>query len=263
MLMTTRAHSREDWRTELFVSVLQNGFTSAQTSKIQMPDDLSNHSHEDARLFQHQDKLWMSWTVSKYPAIDFRSVVVIGELVPTDSGWTVGRHFSPQFGKNDFSGTEKNWVCLSHQGSIYVLYLTHDDTQTWLKLDDNGGTTKIITSPALGWEYGPIHGGSIVRCHDHYLHFFNARTGKDHATGRYHIGCAKLKGEPPFDMLQISQKPILYGEEGYCLNGNKFYKRNVVFCCGAIMDGNKIMLSYGWDDSECRVVKLDEKDFNL
>lgn len=64
-------------------------------------------------------------------------------------------------------------------------------------------------------------------------------------------------------MLRISTRPILSGEEGYCLDGNKFYKANVMFATGAIREGGKILLAHGRNDHQARIAKLEEQHLNL
>lgn len=259
LLMTFRNHDRDGWRTSIYITSLTESLQPCSVQKIQMPKGLEHHSHEDARLFTHKNSLWMSWTVSQYPATVFRCVVVIGELVQTDSGWSVGKHFSPQFGKNDFTALEKNWCPMEHEGNLYTLYLTNGDKQTWLKLDALGNVAEVLSSKALPWNFGDIHGGCIAPYRDGKLvHFFHSRL-----QGRYHIAAAILAGEPPFDTLQISKRPIIYGNEGYCLDDNKRYKANVCFPGGAIKDGDSWLLAFGYNDDSCRLARLREGDLNL
>lgn len=219
-----------------------------------MPTDLQQHSMEDARLYEHQDSLWMVWTVSQYPAVQFRCITVFGQLVQDATGWTVGQHFAPQHGKNDFSALEKNWASFSFNGHIVCCYSTTEDVQTFLQVNNTGNIAAVLTSKALPWAYGPVHGGCITRKPDgKLLHFFNSRLNH-----RYHVGAAELSPEPPFDMLRISKSPILYGQEGAKLDDNPRFKKNVVFACGAIWENNHVLLSYGWNDCESRIVRLSD-----
>lgn len=108
--LTVRAHDRGDWRTSIYLAEASDDFKVAAVAKIGMPEQYAECSHEDARAFSFQNRLWMSWTISRYPSADFRCVVAYGELVPDGAGWKVGKYFIPKYGRNDFSGLEKNFV---------------------------------------------------------------------------------------------------------------------------------------------------------
>ncbi len=265
LLLTFRLHDRQDWRTSLYIAELGSGFKADAVSKITIPEELQQHSHEDARLFSFNGEPWMAWVVSQYPATVFRSIVVVGQLLPDGAGWKVGKHFAPQYGKNDFSALEKSWIPLSHGGKIHLLYMTHEGEQTWLKLDDQGGISDVFNSRALPWKFGPIHGGCIAPyAPGKLVHFFHSRTTpKGWIKHRYHISAAILSAEPPFDMLAISKRPIFYGQEGYCLDDNPRFKPNVVFPAGAIKRGEHWLLAYGENDDKCVVAKIREGDLNL
>lgn len=237
----------------MFIAQLTETFTPVSTWPIQLPKDLAQHSMEDARLYEYRDSLWMACTVSQYPTVQFRSIVLIAQLIQNETGWEIGKHYAVQYEGNDFSRTQKNWLCFQEFCWYGVVY----GEQIVLKLKDEN-VAEVYKSKSLEWKWGDIHGGAMCRTPKQLLLFFNSRL-----KGRYHIGCAELSPEPPFTMLRISKSPILYGQEGAKLDDNPRFKPRVVFACGAIWENGNALLSYGENDHRCCVVKLSESDLKL
>lgn len=264
LLLVCRAHDRSDWRTNLYMASLDESLNPIECRKIAPPLEFQDQSHEDARLYEFKGKLWMAWVVGQWNTASHRCAVAFGLLENGEDGWQISRHQVPAWGNNDFSGMQKSWLPFEHEEKLWCYYRSTEATQAFIKFD-GGGVKETVESRPLPWNYGPIHGGAITRKPDgKLLFFFNSRTGgNDRTLHRYHVGCAELDGKPPFPMLRISNKPILYGQEGYNLNGHKWFKPNVCFCAGAIMDNGRILLSYGWNDSQCRIAVLKESELNL
>lgn len=261
LLLTFREHSRGDWRTTLSIAELNGDFTPKSVSRIEMPASLADDSHEDARLFVHNQELWMSWTCSRNVGGLFRCAMAFGNLIVEDGQWKVDRYCLPTYGKNDWTALEKNWVAFELDGALWSYYDTKDNVQTFIRLQGEV-VAESVKSRSFPWAYGPIHGGAILRSKSGtLLHFFNSRLGHlANGSHRYHIGVAELSANPPFDMLRISQRPVVYSEEGYNLDGYRWSKAHVVFACGAIYDAQGILLSIGWNDSKCRLIRLKEEE---
>src|SRR5438093_6406216 len=113
LLLSYRFHDRADWRTSLAIADLDASFRSICTKPFLPPDELKENSWEDSRLFTHQGRLWMSATVSQWPATQFRSIVAYGQLLEVDDHWKLASWFVPNHAGNDFTGLQKNWVFLS------------------------------------------------------------------------------------------------------------------------------------------------------
>ncbi len=234
------------------------------TKPINVPTELKDNSQEDGRAFIHQNTLWLSWTVSQYPTQEHRSIVCYGKLVEGKDSWTISQHHIPAYGRNTFEAIEKNWGFISRDNKLYVLYLTYEE-QIWLELED-GRVQEVHKSKALRWPYAAVHGGAICEGQNgNLLHFFNSHTThRDRALDRYLVGVAELSGFPPFDMLRISTRPLLAGEEGVNLDKNKHFKSSVMFVCGAMKTGEQEWtISVGINDAQCALIKLTEKDLKL
>lgn len=259
-----RVHDRKDWRSNLYMVELDDSLRPLSSKFIRPPLSLTENSHEDARAFVYNGDLWMSWTCSMPNVATFRCVVVAGRLVRSEDNWSVEQYFIPRYGKYDWSGTEKNFVFFQRASKLYCWYGVFQGKQIVLELEGSN-VTQVHTSPALPWPQGDIHGGAITPMPDGtLLHIFNSHThGNNRMLHRYYIGAARLSGDPPFDMVSISRKPVLYGYEGVNLGGIKRFKPNVVYAGGAIWEGQKLLVSYGWNDIKSRIVKLNMEDLNL
>jgi len=263
LLMSYRYHNK-DWRTNLGLCELDSALSPISCKPILPPSELKDNAHEDCRLLVHQDKLLCSWTVSQWPATEFRAVVAFGELVEGDESWRIANYYLPHHGKNDFSAVEKNWLFFSRHERLWCLYLTHNDEQVILQME-GGRVEEVIRSKALRWPYAQIHGGAICDGENgNLLHFFNSHTEKkDRLLHFYRIGVGELSGQPPFDMLRISSRALVAGEEGVRLDKNPFFKSNVVFCCGAVPQDGDWLVSYGHNDCQCRIAKVTKEDLRL
>lgn len=78
---------------------------------------------------------------------------------------------------------------------------------------------------------------------------------------RYTCGAVLLNRKNPFEILAMTQKPLLVPETDYETGNMKlFWRENVIFPCGALIEGNIIRLYYGAGDySTCMAeIKVDE-----
>lgn len=101
-----RWHPKPDlWRTELA------GWTGEKTVRIIPPKGFEQHSIEDGRLFVHNGKLHLSYTLAQMGSKELPYCVVqYGELDTSSDTWRIVNYFQPKYGKNDFTGMEKNFV---------------------------------------------------------------------------------------------------------------------------------------------------------
>ena len=266
LLMAYRHHDRKEgaWRTNLGIAELGTDLKPISTKPIHAPEELKDNSFEDARLWIHQGTLWASFSISQWPTQEHRSIVAYGKLVEGKDSWSITSNHIPDYGQNDFGACEKNWIFLSRGEKLFALYLTYEE-QVWIELD-GARVEEVQKAKALPWPYATVHGGSICEgTNGNLLHVFNSHTShRDRSLDRYLVGVAELSGQPPFDMLAISKRPVLVGTEGVCLDKNPHYKPNVVFVCGVVKTGNdQWLVSFGQNDHKCFLVKLGVADLKL
>lgn len=264
LLLSYRVHDRKDWRTNLGIAELSDSFAVGLSKPIKPPDELKDNSFEDCRFFVHRNALWISFTVSQWPATEFRSIVAISTLTETPTHWEMSKPTIPQYGRNAFDGIEKNFIFISRGETLWCIYRVTGNEQIVLQLD-GARVEEVFKAKALPWAKAEIHGGAVCEGPNGNLyHFFNSHTShKDRQLDRYFVGCAELSGLPPFDMLRISSAPILSGEEGYCLDKNPRFKPNVVFVCGAIYENGQFLVSFGFNDCQCKIEKLTQSQLRL
>ncbi len=66
---------------------------------------------------------------------------------------------------------------------------------------------------------------------------------------RYTCGAVLLDKKDPFQVLALTQKPLLVPETDYETGSMElFWRENVIFPCGAILEGNLIRIYYGAGD---------------
>lgn len=261
--LTSRHHDRGDWRTSLSLANLDESLKPRQCFPIEPPAPFKDYSLEDARCIVKDDALWVSCTVSKWPAAEFRCVVIYGRLNLEPNKFTFAEWHQPKYGRNDFSALEKNWLPFIHNGHLWFYYATKDNRNTFIRVEKDR-VIEAVEGKMFAWGWGPCHGGCIVQTDKGPLLFFNSRTGSlQISTHRYFVGCARLNPNPPFDAIEISKSPILRGEEGVNLNGHKWFKSNVSFACGAAVDGSDILLAYGWNDAKARIARLKEEHLKI
>lgn len=257
-LIAYRVHDRNDWRTSLYMR------EGDKDTKIQFQSSLDSYSLEDARLFLFRGNLHCSFTISMAEDGLFKCVTAYGELTEENGAWHVKKYFVPKYGKNDFSSLEKNFVMWESDSKLLCLYRCEPE-QIILELDGEK-VVKEHKSKPLRWGYGEIRGGTSPIEHDgKWLRFFHSRIGKEHERYdfRYFSGAMLMSPTPPYPMLALSREPILWGDEGYNLDGCKHHKGNVAIIYGAVKQGNDYLASYGYNDSRCRIIKLSAKDLKL
>jgi predicted GH43/DUF377 family glycosyl hydrolase len=218
---------------------------------------------EDPRLFHHQNRLWMSYTVSTFPAHHPKCVIQYCELVTTGADCKIGAKYQVKYGHNDFTGMEKNHVFFEQDGRLYCIYQNHPE-RIVLEVRGNDVATEH-RSPALTWPYGELRGGTEpLPFGDNLVQFCHSRTynGKREEWWRYYTLALVMEKVPPFKILQISRQPVIAGHEWKphdCFHA----KHNVAIPYGAIADGQNFVVSIGLNDATCCVSRLNAKQLRL
>jgi hypothetical protein len=259
MWMAYRYHFSGDFRTRLGI------ITIGQEPKAQdLP--LSGHSQEDARLFSFHGETWMSWVESTFNGQSNPTSVV--RYAQLEDGWKISRIYEPAKHVNDGKGMQKNWCFFESDENLFCIY---DSWPQQIVFQIQGDTVvNEYKTDGVRWPYGLIRGGNIVPHDGKLLRFFHSKTlqGISGREERYFVGCCLLEPKPPFAMLAVSGKPIVYGSEIDDLKPSErkachHWKRNVVFPCGAIADGENFILSVGVNDSAGLLVKIKPEQLNL
>ena len=160
---------------------------------------------------------------------------------------------------------EKNWVPFTVYNQLYCIYshspfriLKHKGGGEWVDVNEK----QWGTFPSLAWEYGEIRGGaSPVWNYGLYWHFFHSSTMVGQVKV-YFVGAYTFT--PDWKITAMTPEPIMGGSpatysEPWTPNG----KISACFPCGCIRKQNGWLISYGWLDSEVRLVEIDDSEIEL
>lgn len=228
------------------------------------PITLQNHnSFEDARLFGNEGKLCMSYVGSTMPNMPIRAMVTRCNIGLGD----ISNIVQDPLPKNDGSSIQKNWVYFSVKDRLFCIYQCHPVHSVYEIT--NGNMLHVTTAPK--WPYGEIRGGTPpVSYEGKLLRFFHSRLMNEFGpfSHRYYVGAYLMNPEPPFEIVKVSKKPILYGSESGDLNKDQrkacaHWKPNCVLPFGAVERDGGWLVSVGVNDSACAIVKVNAEDLNL
>lgn len=167
---------------------------------------------------------------------------------------------------------EKNWVYFSHRDRLYVIYECYPTHRIYRVGDAQGirqpQYIEELASLGVNWAYGGAKGGTAPLEYDgKLLRFFHSRLDNEKfgVRWRYYIGAYLMNPEPPFEIVRVSRKPIVYGSEVGSVKKKDCYhhKQNVVFVSGAVESKGGFLLSVGENDSAALICRITEKELNF
>ena len=225
---------------------------------------------EDARLFQFNKQPHISWVVSDFVGqASVHSIVRYGQLT-NDMKVTELHTHQPDYGNNDWSTMQKNWVFFEYDGELFCIY---DSWPKQVILQITNGVKIFLEHRSAGvrWPWGKIKGGATpLPYEDGLLRFFHSRLDNEEkpCPFRYYVGALVMEKIPPFKVLRVSKQPILRGSMEDDLSPKQIaacqhYKGRVVFPAGALETKDGWVLSVGVNDAACVMCKIREKDLNL
>lgn len=268
-LIAYRFHSDGTLATKLGLAECDKHFRVSNNSIVNVTGIGDQHSVEDPKLFYYGGQLYCSYIESNWPRNNPQCVVKYGRLINNAGRWEVVESFQVEYGKNDWSAMEKNWVFFEYESRLMCFYHSQPE-QITLEVQKN----KVVAehrAPRIHWPWGYIHGGTRpIPYGEHLLRFFHTRMDNEPppVRYRYYIGACLMKPTPPFEVLKISTEPIIHGSESddlsvlersSCLH----WKSNVVFPSGCVRTNDGIFLSIGINDCISAIAKLSYFDLHL
>ncbi|GGD59161.1 glycosidase [Erythrobacter arachoides] len=128
------------------------------------------------------------------------------------------------------------YAMIGRQDGKNLYLLTSDRLDTW----DGEGT--LLMEPEYPWEFIQIGNcGSPIRTDAGWL-FFTHGVG---AMRKYSLGCALLDLDDPTKLIGRVKEPVLTAENA----DRSGYVPNVVYTCGALRVGERLLVPYGISDS--------------
>lgn len=148
---------------------------------------------------------------------------------------------------------EKNWTFFEYDGKLYGqrhLYPYHEVYE----IIKNKAWLRHTTPSEIQWQYGRPRGGTPpVLFGDKFVSVFHSSINREVPfKGIWLAGAYAFESKPPFRITHYTREPIMSPAMG-C--GSNLCNDNLaaVFPSGLIIDGNRWMVSYGFDDWESRV----------
>lgn len=253
MLMAYRYHE-QDFGTKLAIARINNDGDVLNAWELPI---YGADSAEDPKWFMQGKLLCLSWVQSKFPR-EIRAIVKHGTFSETFMSQIV----QPRVGRNDWTAIEKNWVFWGQDDSLFCLYQCQPSHKVFLL--EGTETLETFDTPSPTWPYGNIRGGtSPIEYEGKWLRFFHSQHTKEPSkpNHRYFVGAYLMERQPPFKVLAVSRKPILYASEIDDFSPEQrttcfHFKPNVVFPGGATIRDGYWLLSLGVNDCECVIAKI-------
>jgi predicted GH43/DUF377 family glycosyl hydrolase len=168
-------------------------------------------------------------------------------------------------GKNEMR-YEKNWVPFEYHGNLLLGYSLVPHRILCPLFGEQACETIATSKGNIQWKWGVPKGGTqALLDNDHYIAFFhswidlptvqsNGRKISHYLTGAY-----TFEAHPPFSITAMSPEPIV-ADNFYLPPYYKTWKPlRCIFPGGIVLDENYVWISYGRQDHEVWIAKLDKK----
>jgi len=224
---------------------------------------------QDARLIAVNDDLYLVYNGYLNPST-WVSRVSIAKLHHDGTSFHVIHNEQLHtFEGEAVSRPEKNWVPFVCEEELYLAYELAPHRILQPLLNGTGIAETIgISYPSIVWEWGELRGGTPAQIIDDqfYLSFFHSAKwcSSAHSDGQdalhYYIGAYLFERQWPFKIKKISPEPIV-GRNFYHGKSYEPYWKPIVavFPCGFIIENDVIWLTYGRQDHEIWIAKIDKK----
>jgi predicted GH43/DUF377 family glycosyl hydrolase len=169
-------------------------------------------------------------------------------------------------GKNEMR-YEKNWVPFEYHGELLLGQNLTPHRILRPRLGTGTCETIACSFGNIQWNWGAIRGGTqaLLLDEEHYLSFFHSWIdiptiqSNGRKIAHYVIGAYMFQAHPPFAITAISPTPIV-AENFYRPPYYKTWKPlRCIFPAGIVIDDNYIWISYGRQDHEIWIAKLDKR----
>lgn len=225
------------------------------------------HSLEDGRLIASGDHLYIVYNDHREPDSRWLRRVCMAELDFDGENFNcknfeIFLHFDDVNPKKQ----EKNWTPFDYNGQILFSYSLQPHRIMKPLFGKQSCQTIFKSHGDIKWKWGEARGGTpALLLKDQYLAFFHSMRemktvhSKQKSMLHYFMGAYSFSSQPPFSITRISKEPIV--AKGFYKPKHKYYwgPRRVVYPCGYVHDENFIWVSYGREDCEMWIAKIDKK----
>src|SRR5258706_1031544 len=244
-----RSHNSRVYLTELDRTLAPTG----NTQLLDLEHHFARSGQDDPRLFVFDGRLHVSFTgVHELEVEDTTtSHMLYAEL---DDSFAARQVFMLDYRYR--ADWEKNWTFFECDGVRYIVY----SVRPHRVLAVTGGVA--VAAHEMPWStpwQGGVHrgGSSPVRVGDEFYCFFHGVCYVD-GVRTHTAGVYTFEAKPPFRVTRCTRWPILIPDPATRPPG----KENVVYPCGAFLDGERWILSCGVHDSWIEISQFDAADID-
>ena len=238
---------------------LDSNFEIKQQIALTIRDELQNEQYEDPRVIFFKNKYYVGCAnyLKDRGGHIHQKVLVFDEYFNHIDNLHINYDGNGSFITSN-TNHQKNWTWFIYDDKLMLEYRMNPHVV--LEIDHIKGQVvaeyKHFQDISKLWKFGECRMGSnpILR-DEHYHGFFHSSLHWKGAKRRYFMGYYKFEAKPPFKITEISEKPILYGNEAdeRALTDNSPL---VVFPCGAIQKDNQFIISFGLNDEKTGIIKI-------
>lgn len=238
---------------------LDSNFEIKQQIPITIRDEVQNEQYEDPRVIFFKNKYYVGCAnyIAKKGGYIHQKVLVFDEYFNHINNLHINYDGNGSFITSN-TNHQKNWTWFIHDDKLMLEYRMNPHVV--LEIDHIKGEVvaeyKHFQDISKLWKFGECRMGSNPILKDGYYHgFFHSSLHWKGPKRRYFMGYYKFEAKPPFKITEISEKPILYGNEA----DERLLPDNsplVVFPCGAIQKNNQFVISFGLNDEKTGIIKI-------
>jgi predicted GH43/DUF377 family glycosyl hydrolase len=221
---------------------------------------------EDARIFSHRNKLYIIYN-DNIDEIFFetwkRRDMFIAELQYSNGHFNLAPPLKV-YNEEKYASVmqQKNWVPFEWNRNLYFSYSLNPHEVITPSIRNGACHLAYKSEPKIDWPYGKMKGSTPPLLVDgEYLAFFHSwekmksPSSFGHKLYHYFMGAYTFSTEPPFEITQISPKPII-GKDFYV--PSLYSEKRVIFPGGFAVKNDRIYLAYGRNDCEIWIATIDK-----
>lgn len=228
-----------------------------------------SNKRQDPRLICLNNRLYVVYSNILKTLFADREIrrVLIAELhYDGENFYAEKSHIFLNYDQEIFTRSEKNWVPIVYNEDLYLAYSLNPHRVLKPLFPSEYCKPIASTQANISWNWGVLRGGTpAVLDGDEYIAFFHSSKNLPtvHSEGKtmlhYVMGAYTFKAQPPFEITRMSPEPIV-GPGFYHGPAHKTWKPlRVVFPCGLVVEKDLLWLSYGRQDNEVWIAKIDKQ----
>ncbi len=259
--MVYRFHKGDSKSTKLARAILGPDNDVLLNNELVIAGGISGE--DDGKLWTFNGEQYLSWVESDWAQTGVPTGCVTKYAKFNDG--IIRDIQQPRLPDNDGNGWCKNLVFFDRDNGfgLNVVFQCHPTQRIY-----NLTTGSVYETDGPRWAYGDIRGGTAPLPYEgKLLRFFHSRINHDigGVAWRYFLGAYLMEPEPPFKVLSVSKKPIVYASEicGVKKKDCHHFKENVVFPGGAIETTGGWIVALGVNDCEIALAKITPSMLNL